>query len=242
MSKMESLPEINNEFKYRAVVFDLDGTLYNQTKLRLNMAMRLGVYYCSHFWKIKELFVLKYFRKVRDKWEEISSVPGDGDLDSGVNYDGASTEGSADNSEVGLKGCNLDDAQYTFVARKKGVNSAYVERVVKKWIYDNPLDLLIKCRNERLYSYILDLKSAGIPVIIFSDYPISDKIAALQIVPDGMYCPGDERNIELKPSPMGLEMILMDFGLHNSEILMVGDRDVKDGEAARRADVDYVIV
>ena len=117
----------------------------------------------------------------------------------------------------------------------------YVERVVKKWIYDNPLDLLGKYRNEKLNSYIEGLQAAKIPVVIFSDYPIEDKIAALSIKPDGMYCPGDERNIDLKPSPMGLELVLNDFALAPEEILMVGDRDEKDGEAARRAGVDYYI-
>lgn len=212
MRIIESLPELNSEFKYKAVVFDLDGTLYNQTKLRLNMAVRLGVYYCSHFWKIKELFVLKYFREVRDKWDEIR-----------------------------VDDAGVDDAQYAYVGGKKGVSAEYVERVVKKWIYDNPLDLLGKYRNEKLNSYIEGLQAAKIPVVIFSDYPIEDKIAALSIKPDGMYCPGDERNIDLKPSPMGLELILNDFALAPEEILMVGDRDEKDGEAARRAGVDYYI-
>lgn len=212
MRKIESLPELNGEFKYKAVVFDLDGTLYNQTKLRLNMAVRLGLYYVSHPFRIKELFVLKYFREVRDKWDEIR-----------------------------VDDAGVDDAQYAYVGGKKGVSAEYVERVVKKWIYDNPLDLLGKYRNERLHSYIEGLQAAKIPVVIFSDYPIEDKIAALSIKPDGMYCPGDERNIDLKPSPMGLELILNDFALAPEEILMVGDRDEKDGEAARRAGVDYYI-
>lgn len=205
MAKIDKIPDLN-QMKYKAVVFDLDGTLYNQTKLRLNMAMRLGIYYVCHFWKAKELFVLKYFREVRDKWED-------------------------------------NDAKlYEYIADKKNVSPEYAKRVVMKWIYDNPLDLLIKCRNEELYSYISSLKNAGIPVIIFSDYPIEDKIKALQIEPDGMYCPGDERNIELKPSPMGLNLILNDLALAPSGILMVGDRDIKDGEAARRAGIDYYIV
>lgn len=205
MAKIDKIPDLN-QMKYKAVVFDLDGTLYNQTKLRLNMAMRLGIYYVCHFWKAKELFVLKYFREVRDKWED-------------------------------------NDAKlYEYIADKKNVSPEYVKRVVMKWIYDNPLDLLIKCRNEELYSYISSLKNAGIPVIIFSDYPIEDKIKALQIEPDGMYCPGDERNIELKPSPMGLNLILNDLALAPSGILMVGDRDIKDGESARRAGIDYYIV
>ena len=206
--KIDKLPDFNNhnEKSYKAVVFDLDGTLYNQTKLRLKMAIRLGLYYAPRFYRIKELLVLKYFREVRDNWT------------------------------------GNDDELYKFIGDKKGVKPEYVEDVVRRWIYDNPLDLLISCRNEDLYSYIDSLKEANIPVVIFSDYPISDKIKALGITPDGMYCPGDERGIELKPSPMGLELIMKDYGLEASELLMVGDRDIKDGEAARLAGVDYFIL
>lgn len=206
--KVDRLPDFepNKEYKYKAVVFDLDGTIYNQTKLRINMAIRLGLYYVSRFWKVKELFVLKYFREVRDNWTK------------------------------------TDEELYKYISDKKGVSEEYVTGVVTKWIYQNPLDLLMKCRKEEVYSYIQKLQSAKIPVIIFSDYPIEDKIKALGIAPNGMYCPGDDRNIELKPSPMGLNLIMKDLGFSSSEILMVGDRDIKDGEAARQAGVDFMII
>ncbi len=214
MARLEALPKILNrdpsDGKYKAFVFDLDGTLYDQKKLRKIMALRLVGYYIFHPFRIRELMVLKTFRQVRDNWTD------DGD--------------------------NVDAKQYEAVGSKHHVAPSVVEEVVKRWIYDDPLSVLPKCADQKLADYIRSLQNQHIPVFIFSDYPIEEKLKALGITADGMYAPGDERKIALKPSPMGLKLILSDHGLDPKEVLMVGDRDVKDGEAARGAGVDYVIL
>lgn len=51
----------------KALIVDVDGTLYNQKKLRIYMLFRLLIYYFSHFWKIKELIGIFLFRKYRYK-------------------------------------------------------------------------------------------------------------------------------------------------------------------------------
>ncbi|MBR3643215.1 MAG: HAD family hydrolase [Parasporobacterium sp.] len=208
MAKLDALPK-PHEGSYRAFVFDLDGTLYDQKKLRLIMALRLLLYYLCHPGKIRELWLLKTFRQVRDNWT------GDG--------------------------TDVDALQYAAVAVKHHVEPALVEAVVKRWIYENPLSALPKCTDHKLADYIRDLRKEDIPVFIFSDYPIEEKLAALGLEADGMYAPGDERQIALKPSPMGLKLIMKEHGLSPDEVLMVSDRDVKDGEAARSAGVDYYI-
>ncbi len=221
MARLERLPQLNEgkpEGGYRAFVFDLDGTLYNQTKLRLIMACRLGLYYLIRPHRIKELLWIKTFRKVRDNWEDHAA------------------------KEENAGAVSPDDAQYAYVAKHHHTNPEAVEKTIRRWIYENPLSALSKCTDTRLSEYIASLRENGVPVLIFSDYPIEDKLQALGITADGMYAPGDERAIELKPSPMGLQLIMKEHGLTPSQVLMVGDREVKDGEAARRADVDYVIL
>ncbi len=200
--------------RYKAVVFDMDGTLYDQKRLRLTMAIRLCLYYFCHPFKIRELFVLKTFREVREHWPETDT----------------------DAQE------NIDRLQYERVATKHHVTAELVEKVVERWIYEDPLSALPKYRDDKLAAYIQALREADIPVYIFSDYPAEDKLKALEIAVDDIYAPGDEREVELKPSPHGLLLLMKEHGLTPEEVLLVGDRDEKDGEAARRAGVDCVIL
>lgn len=49
------------------VIFDVDGTLYRQSKLRKVMLFKLLSYYALRPWKYKELQILYHFRKEREK-------------------------------------------------------------------------------------------------------------------------------------------------------------------------------
>lgn len=53
--------------KIRAVIFDVDGTLYRQFPVRLHMAIRLAVYCLTHARKVRELLGIYHFRKVREE-------------------------------------------------------------------------------------------------------------------------------------------------------------------------------
>ena len=52
----------------------MDGTLYYKYPMRLSMAFLLGSYYLFHFKCRKELFVLRDYRRLREK-EELLSKP-----------------------------------------------------------------------------------------------------------------------------------------------------------------------
>ena len=53
--------------KIKAIVIDVDGTLYNQTKLRKKMFYALLKYYSIRPAQLKDLLILYYFRAERDK-------------------------------------------------------------------------------------------------------------------------------------------------------------------------------
>lgn len=53
--------------KYKAIIFDVDGTLYFQRPLRLRMAVALGTYYLLHPNKIRDLKIISDFRSWREK-------------------------------------------------------------------------------------------------------------------------------------------------------------------------------
>jgi FMN phosphatase YigB (HAD superfamily) len=199
--------------EYKAVVFDLDGTLYYQRILRIKMAWMLGSYYLCHFWRIKELFVVKKFREVREKWV-------DQDKD----------------------GTFLEEKQYRYVPDIMGLTYERVKRTVETWIYDKPLKAVSETADRELLRIIGRLRDGGQKVFVFSDYPIEDKLKALGLTVDGMYAATDERLNELKPSPKGLYLIMEDHGLLAADILMTGDRMSRDGLAAINAGCDYIIL
>ena len=128
------------------------------------------------------------------------------------------------------------------VAKDTGSNADKVSRVVGKWIYDDPLSALPQTRDDNLCDWIGKLRSAGKKVVILSDYPTRDKMKALQIDVDAQYGPDDERIDELKPSPRGLMIIMEDFGADPADVLMIGDRNEKDGKCAEAAGVDHIIL
>ncbi len=53
--------------KIKVVIFDVDGTLYDQSIMRKKMMFALLSYYLIRPWKYKELKILSDFRKEREK-------------------------------------------------------------------------------------------------------------------------------------------------------------------------------
>ena len=204
---------------YRAVVWDLDGTLYFQKRMRFIMATELLKHYLLHPFRIKELMAVKKFREIREKWDQTGK------------------DGLKDGEEDGL-----DDAQYAYTASLLRMNKEDVKSAVEEWIYKRPLEYIRRCRDDEAAGLFDLLKENGIACFIFSDYPITDKLEALGLSADGYYAATDERLGVLKPDPKGLFLIMSDHGYKASDILMIGDRDSRDGEAARRAGCDYVIL
>lgn len=207
--------------KYEVYVFDLDGTLYDQPRLRIRMATRLLQYYLLHPFKLSELLMLQRFRSVKDKWNSDSSV-----------------QPKQDNN--GLDEVDADVCRY--ISEKSGKDYKMLSAVIKRWIYDDPLTVLYDERDKKLIEDIDRLKAAGKKIVIFSDYPVKEKLAAIGLEVDAFYSSTDKEIGELKPSPKGIDIIISDFNVEKSKIVMIGDRMEKDGRAAENAGIDYVIL
>ena len=215
---------IKNISEYKAVVFDLDGTLYYQRRLRIKMAWMLLKHYLCHFWRIKDIFIIKKFREVRENWDEIKTGIEEAKTGRG-------------NNEAGL-----EDIQYMYTAGIMKESRDRIREVVETWMYDRPLAAVYETRDTELIEIIDSIKKRGQKVYIFSDYPIEDKLKAIGLSADGMYAATDERLGELKPSPKGLNLIMQDHGYTGDDILMIGDRMSRDGMAAVNAGCDYLIL
>lgn len=214
--------------EYKLYVFDLDGTLYNQPRLRRIMAIRLIKYYLLHPFSIMELYHLYKFRNIKDKWDEISDKP---------NLDKTEDLVKSD-ARIG----SMDILVCDYMAGKAGVKASKLYDIVYRWIYENPLTALNVTKDENLSSIIKGLRDTGKQVVIFSDYPVEDKLGAMGITVDGMYCSADDSIGEYKPSPKGLQVIMNDYNMASEDIIMIGDRQEKDGVSSQRADIDYIIL
>lgn len=191
--------------KYDLYVFDVDGTLYYQNKLRLIMGKRLLMYYLLHPLKFKDLIIIKNFRSLRENALDTNGL-------------------------------------FDITAKKCNVSVSRVNEVIKKWIYENPIDALIASKDDTLLAIIDKLKADGKTVAIWSDYEADDKLKALKLSIDYVYTAEQERVGELKPSPKGLNLIMSDLNVPKDKTIMIGDRMVKDGEAAKKAGCDYLIL
>lgn len=191
--------------KYDLYVFDVDGTLYYQNKLRLIMGKRLLMYYLLHPLKFKDLIIIKNFRSLRENAKDTNGL-------------------------------------FDITAKKCNVSVSRVNEVIKKWIYENPIDALIASKDDTLLAIIDKLKADGKTVAIWSDYEADDKLKALKLSTDYVYTAEQERVGELKPSPKGLKLIMSDLRVAKDKTIMIGDRMVKDGEAAKKAGCDYLIL
>ena len=194
-----------------ACIVDMDGTLYFQGPVRIAMALRLGSFYLTHLFRIKELAALKLYREVREK--EMFSGEDD-----------------------------FEGKQFEYVADKCGIDRERVEKTVSHWMHEVPLSLISKNRDEKLLSFLREEMRKGVKVIVYSDYPVSEKLKALEFSPDAGYYSADEIIGCMKPDPKGLINILEKYGLNKERVLFIGDRQEKDGECALKAGVTACIL
>ena len=85
------------------------------------------------------------------------------------------------------------------------------------------------------------LRESGIVVAALSDYPAADKLAALELDADLQVSAVDPEVDRLKPHPRGLQRVLDLAGVSGDQSVMIGDRDERDGECARRAGTHWLI-
>ncbi|EMR01858.1 HAD family hydrolase [Cesiribacter andamanensis] len=193
------------------VIFDVDGTLYNQSRLRRQMTRSLLSHYALRPWQAYDLQVIRIFRKEREKMclDQVS---------------------------------NLEEAQYQRCAQKINVAPQKVKQIISKWMYQAPLPHLQACSYPGIQMFFNAMKKRGIKIAIYSDYPATDKLAAMGLEADLVVASTDESIDALKPNPAGLSYILTTFNTTPERCLFFGDRDELDGACARQAGMPYYIL
>jgi FMN phosphatase YigB (HAD superfamily) len=202
----------------RAVLLDVDGTLYYQERLRALMALEL----CTlpavqrsgraayEVWR-----ALRTFRRVREE------LRGGGE------------------AEV----C-LARWQYVAAAQRAGWPTTAMETLVTEWLYQRPVKYLPLCRRRGLMAFLTCLAHRGMPVGVFSDYPVLDKLRGLGCAErmSVALCATDPEINAFKPSPKGFLRACTLWGLRPDEVLYIGDRPEVDAVGAANAGMPCAIL
>ena len=201
----------------RAILFDLDGTLYEQPPLRWRMLRELAWTPLTHGPRAAHRLasILKSFRRQREGLREIEA---------------------ADTPLVHL--------QYQVVADELGVDVNEVLRVVEDWMFSRPLRHLRAHRRAGLGAFLREARQRALGLGVFSDYPVERKLEALGLQ-ETFDCQVDATDPSVdafKPDPRGFLVCAERLNVEPEEVLYVGDRADVDAEGARRAGMRSVVL
>lgn len=217
-SMVRSMLRLGEHHSIRAVLCDVDGTLYHQGLLRAFMACELGTLPMARRSWGSAQSTWRSLRLFRHRREELRCFE----------------ESSA----------ALADLQYHAAAQQGGGERTEIERVVAEWIYQRPLKYLKICRRRGLAAFVTFLESRDIPFGVFSDYPVTDKLQRLGIADkvSVALCATDPEINAFKPCPKGFLHACACWGLSPEQVLYVGDRPEVDAAGATRAGMPCVIL
>ncbi len=191
------------------VVFDVDGTLYDQKQLRLTMLLQLLKHAVTKL-DVSIFPVIEHYRKIRE-------TMGDEEV------------------------FDFEAKLVKQTSELTGQSEANVTAIINEWIETKPLPYLAAVRYEGLVPLFRSIKKQGKILGVLSDYKATAKINALGLSADLIVSAQDADVNVLKPHPKGLETIAANAGVAMERVILIGDRDERDGEAARRAGAQFLI-
>jgi len=114
-----------------------------------------------------------------------------------------------------------------------------VHAIVSEWIETRPLRYLRSCLFSGVPQLFAGLRRAGKKIGIFSDYPATEKLAAMGLAAHHVVAASDVGL--LKPHARGLQSLMAAASATARETLFIGDRADRDGVAGQRAGVRILI-
>jgi putative hydrolase of the HAD superfamily len=205
----------------RALLLDLDGTLYPLGIVRRRMAIELlagwaaGGLRGAPFRGAQTIRRLKVFRAMREAMRSLGR-----------------------GEEL------LRDLQYSLPAQTMGMEAQELEALVVEWMHERPLKHLRGLHLPNLRPFLVSAREAGARLGVFSDYSPTAKLEALGVrdLLDLELAATDVEINAFKPHPAGFLRACEEWGLAPQEVMFVGDRDELDGEGARAAGMGVCIL
>lgn len=204
--------------KYKAICFDIDGTLYPPAEL----TKRFGKVIARH-----PLYMKRYDSMRRHIRRDQAGFQKDiplRDRETEVYYVGVTSE----NVAVQLK----DDPN--FLKAKERLERIMYRPLAKAYTTIQPW--------EGTRDTLTRLKDHGLKLGAFTDWPLGQKLERLGLSDLFDVATDSDEVGFLKPDPHCLEYLLYNLKLEPSEVLYVGDSYVKDVAGARAAGVDGVLI
>lgn len=200
----------------RGVLFDVDGTLYDQRPLRRRMLRQLSA-----------LPLREGLKTARRTWRAISAF-----------------RKTLEELRECAPGCGLESLRYERAAERAGIPTAELRGVVDDWMLTRPIPLIGGCARPGMREFIHWLEQRGRRVGVLSDYPPGTKLEALGIASSCRLrlCSTDADIDAFKPHPHGFERALAIWQLAPNNLLYVGDRASVDAAGAKAAGMPCVII
>jgi HAD superfamily hydrolase (TIGR01549 family) len=124
-------------------------------------------------------------------------------------------------------------------AKATSMSPERVHAIVSEWIEARPLRYLRSCLFSGVPQLFDGLQRTGKKIGIFSDYPATEKLAAMGLAAHHVVAASDVGL--LKPHAKGLQSLMAAANATAHETLFIGDRADRDGVAGQRAGVRTLI-
>ncbi len=201
----------------KALIFDVDGTLYQQGGVRRVMLYRLlRAHLTDPRLGYSTLRALRAYRKAQEMLRATSSPDGR----------------------------DLAEAQLRVACERTGIETEMMAASVARWMEQEPLDLLAGHLRGGGLELLCAAREKGLRLGVFSDYPARPKLAAMGIEKffHAVVSAQDPAVQKFKPDPRGLLVTLHRLGVGQHEALYICDRLGVDDAAAARAGMRCIIV
>jgi FMN phosphatase YigB (HAD superfamily) len=199
----------------KALIFDVDGTLYDAHKLQRLLLGRFCVAHAFHpFAAFRKLKILQAYRRGHED----------------LRRENCRIEGR--------------ETQLSAAAKRLGAEAGNITPVLGEWFDRRPMDVLGRCLRPGLIPLLDAARSQGVKLAAYSDYPCREKLEAMGLADyfEVALDPSSPGVGFLKPNPAGLLHVLEVIGVAAEDAVYIGDRPEVDAEAARRAGVRSLIV